>query len=247
LAAAAGSSRKRSYGKYCAPSARFGKLGNSEDCERRFEEASGDVGHGMVGERQARVLAGRPSTYTLRFVAFANEEAAHHSVGTMGSEHYARRCVVERSERVVGMLSLEMVGYYRTERGSQTIPKALPRVTRHVFPKRGDFLAVVANPKSVRLLLRFWQGFRRSRPRFPVFPVALPELVHDIKRSDHRPFWDLGIPALMVTDTSFLRNPHYHQPSDTPDTLDYDRLTRATLGVAGGIGQLAGIRQPVVW
>lgn len=195
----------------------------------------------------ARVLAGRDAKYTLRFVAFANEEAPHHDLGTMGSDHYARHCAAKQGTRVVGMLSLEMVGYYRTAPRSQALPTALPRITRHVFPRRGDFLAAVANPRSIPLLLRFWRGFRRSRPKFRVFPVALPQAVPDISRSDHRGFWALGIPALMVTDTSYLRNPHYHRPSDTPDTLDYDRLTRATLGVAGGIGRLAGVRQAVVW
>lgn len=195
----------------------------------------------------ARVLAGRDAKYTLRFLAPANEEAPHHELGTMGSDHYARHCAAEQGTRVIGMLSLEMVGYYRTAPRSQALPAALPGLVRHVFPNRGDFLAAVANMRSIPLLLRFWRGFRRSRPRFRIVPVALPEAVRDITRSDHRAFWALGIPALMITDTSYLRNPHYHQPTDTPDTLDYDRLARATLGVAGGIGRLAGIRQPVVW
>lgn len=187
----------------------------------------------------ARLLAGRRPGYTLRLIAFANEEAPHHNFGTMGSDHYAQQCLEEPDTRVVAMLSLEMVGYYRTEPGSQAIPPALPGFLRHVFPKRGDFLAAVANPRSAPLLLRFWRGFRRSRPRFPLFPIALPERIRDITRSDHRAFWERGFPALMITDTSYLRNPHYHEPSDTPDTLDYDRLTRATAATASGIAALA--------
>jgi len=43
-------------------------------------------------------------------------------------------------------------------------------------------------------------------------------------RSDHAPFWKAGIPAVMWTDTSEFRNHHYHQATDTPQTLDYDFL-----------------------
>ncbi len=190
----------------------------------------------------ARLLISRPPRRTLRFVAFANEEAPHHNMGTMGSDHYVRLCVADESVRIVGMISLEMVGYFRTEPGSQRIPPSMPRVMRHVLPKRGDFLAAVANPGSMRLLYTFWRGVRRARRRVMFLPIALPERIREITLSDHRAFWDAGVSALMVTDTSFLRNPHYHEPTDTPATLDFDRMARATVGVANGIAACAGIR-----
>jgi Zn-dependent M28 family amino/carboxypeptidase len=49
-------------------------------------------------------------------------------------------------------------------------------------------------------------------------------LVQHFARSDHKPFWDAGVPAVQVTDTADFRNPHYHRASDTPDTLDYERI-----------------------
>ncbi|MEX2670599.1 MAG: M28 family peptidase [Phycisphaeraceae bacterium] len=189
----------------------------------------------------ARLLAGRPSQYTLRFVAFANEESPHYDLGTMGSEHYAQHCLTDDRCVIHAMLCLEMVGYYRTEPNSQRIPPALPKFARHFLPTRGDFISAVANPRSVPLLLRFRRGFRKAS-RFPLLPIALPERIRDITRSDHRPFWDANIPALMLTDTSYLRNPHYHQPTDLPDTLDYERFTRATLGTAGGIAAIARMK-----
>jgi hypothetical protein len=66
----------------------------------------------------------------------------------------------------------------------------------------------------------------------------LPERVREIRLSDNSSFWDQGYPALMLTDTSFLRNPHYHLETDTPDTLDYARMTDVTLGVASAIRRL---------
>ncbi len=106
-----------------------------------------------------------------------------------------------------------------------------------LFPKRGNFLAAVGNLRSWRLCWQFRRGFKRA-VRFPLFSIVLPETVREIRRSDNSSFWDQGYPALMLTDTSFLRNPHYHLASDTPETLDYERMAAVTQGVAGAIRHL---------
>jgi len=186
----------------------------------------------------ARLLAPLQTKRTIRFVSFPCEEPPYFYTDTMGSEQYARGCRT-RGEHIVGMLCLEMVGYYTTEPESQAIPPIIPRVLHWAFPSRGDFLASVANLCSVRLLLAFRRGFKRAS-RLPLYSIALPERVHEIRLSDNSSFWDQGYPALMITDTSFLRNPHYHAPSDTPDTLDYNRLAAATRGVAGALACCAG-------
>jgi hypothetical protein len=136
-----------------------------------------------------------------------------------------------------------MVGFYTTAPGSQRMPSAIPRYLHWAFPRRGDFLAAVGNLRSWRLLWTFRRGFKRA-VRFPLFSIGLPEAIHDIRRSDNSSFWDQGYPALMLTDTSYLRNPHYHQMTDTPDTLDYERMAKLTLGVAGGVARLARARMP---
>ena len=74
----------------------------------------------------------------------------------------------------------------------------------------------------------------------PLFSICLPETVNHIRLSDNSSFWDQGYPALMLTDTSFLRNPHYHLETDTPNTLDYERMTEVVLGVASAMRYLAG-------
>lgn len=177
---------------------------------------------------------------TVRFVAFACEEPPHFYTDSMGSQVHARACRT-RSENVVGMLCLEMVGYYRTEPGSQRIPPTIPPFLTWMFPRRGDFLAAVGNLKSWRLAWEFRRGFKRVT-RFPLFSIVLPELIHEIRLSDNSSFWDQGFPALMLTDTSFLRNPHYHEASDTPDTLDYERMAEVTIGVAGALQRLSRSR-----
>lgn len=187
----------------------------------------------------ARLTAKRPTRRTLRFVAFTCEENPHFHGETMGSQQYARACRA-RDERIFGMICLEMVGYYSTAPGSQRIPAAIPWWLRWALPRRGDFLAAVANPRSLRLLRTFRRGYRRSASSLRLFSIALPERIHDIRRSDNSSFWDQGYAALMITDTSYLRNANYHQPTDTPDTLDYPRLAQATLGVAGATVQAAG-------
>jgi Zn-dependent M28 family amino/carboxypeptidase len=185
----------------------------------------------------ARLLHGKNFRRTIRFVGFACEEPPHFHTGTMGSQQHARRCR-ERNENILGMLCLEMVGYFTTAENSQRVPEAIPRLLRWIFPRRGDFLAAVGNLRSVRLLWKFRRGFKRASP-MPLFSIALPEAIHEIRLSDNSSFWDQGYPALMLTDTSFLRNPHYHEPTDTPDTLDFDRMAQVTLGVVGAMERLA--------
>ena len=100
------------------------------------------------------------------------------------------------------------------------------------------FLAAVGNLRSGRLCWGFRRGFKRATA-LPLFSIVLPERVHSIRLSDNSSFWDQGYPALMLTDTSFLRNPHYHMPTDTLETLDYDRMAQVALGVAGAVARIA--------
>jgi Zn-dependent M28 family amino/carboxypeptidase len=184
----------------------------------------------------ARLLPKNPHR-TVRFVAFACEEPPHFYTQTMGSDQYARACR-KANERLLGMICLEMVGYFSTTPKSQRCPEQIPRPLRRFFPSRGNFLTAVSNFKSFKLLVSFSRGFKRTSP-LPLFSVPLPERINEIRLSDHASFWDFNYPALMLTDTSFFRNPNYHLPSDTPDTLDYDRLAQATLGVTGAVAHIA--------
>lgn len=184
----------------------------------------------------SRLLRDLQGNRTARYVAFACEEPPYFNLDSMGSQHHARKAR-ERVDKIVGMLCLEMVGYFRDEIGSQQIPPTIPKFLHRFFPRRGNFLAAVGNPPSWKLAWTFRRGFKHGT-RMPLFSIVLPEKIHEIRLSDNSSFWEQGYPALMLTDTSYLRNPNYHLESDTPDTLDYARMTEVTLGVATAMKRL---------
>jgi Zn-dependent M28 family amino/carboxypeptidase len=170
---------------------------------------------------------------TIRFVAFVNEEPPHFQTGDMGSVVYARRCA-ERKEKIVGMLSIESVGFYRDEEGSQTYPPLLSVF----FPTRGNFVAFAGNLGSLGLLRRSIRTFREVA-EIPSEGAALPEVVREIGWSDQWSFWRYGYRGIMVTDTAPFRNPHYHTAHDVPETLDYARFARVVDGLVAVVRGLA--------
>ena len=135
-----------------------------------------------------------------------------------------------------GVYNLEMVGY-RSGAGTQGHPAGsrfiLPRAYKWAQQRgfRGDFIASVAQGPGVRLGQSLHEAARRWVPELEVLPVNLRHripIMPEIFRGDHAPFWMAGIPAIMITDTANFRNPHYHRPTDTADTLDYDFMGDVT-------------------
>lgn len=185
-----------------------------------------------------RLLCAFHGRRTIRYVAFACEEPPYFNLDSMGSQYHARQSRL-RGDKIVGMLCLEMVGYYSDSDNSQTVPPLIPKWLRGFFPRRGNFLAAVGNMPSWKLCWKFRRGFKRGSPKMPLFSICLPEKINEIRLSDNSSFWDQGYPALMLTDTSFLRNPNYHLESDTPETLDYKRMTQVAKGVAAAVKHLA--------
>lgn len=169
----------------------------------------------------------------IRFVAFANEELPYSHGEEMGSFVYAKRSR-ERGERITAMFSLEMLGCYSDAPRSQRYPP----VIGWFYPERADFIAFVGDLGAWRLVRRAHRLFRKHSD-FPSQSLAAPAFVPGITRSDHWSFRRHGFPALMVTDTAFNRYPHYHLPTDTPEKLDYERMARVTLGLAGMLRELA--------
>ena len=180
----------------------------------------------------ARRFAHAKPARTLRFVAFANEEPPHFQTKDMGSWQYAKRCK-ERGERIAGMLSLETIGYYDDRPGSQHYPAPLASF----YPNTGHFIAFAANIASRRLNAQCVLAFK-SRTNFPIESAVLPELIQESGWSDHWSFWQFGYPAAIVTDTAPFRNPHYHEESDLPPTLDYERMAHVVEGLTGVVEEL---------
>ncbi|MRR58042.1 MAG: M20/M25/M40 family metallo-hydrolase [Deltaproteobacteria bacterium] len=178
-------------------------------------------------ELARRFSHGKPAR-TLRFVAFTNEEPPYFLTGLMGSRVYAAGAK-RRNEKIVAMLALESIGYYSDAPASQLYPFPFSLF----YPDTGNFIGFVGNFGSRSLLRRAIGAFRISTP-FPSEGVTSPEFIAGIGWSDHWSFWQEGYPALMVTGTALFRNPHYHQPTDTPNRLDYGRMAR----VVGGLEQV---------
>ncbi|HQY62574.1 MAG TPA: M20/M25/M40 family metallo-hydrolase [Polyangiaceae bacterium] len=182
----------------------------------------------------AETFATRPTARTVRFVAFANEEPPRFWTEAMGSLVYAKACAA-RGDDVKAMLSLETLGYYRDAPGTQKYPPPMSLL----YSDRANFVAFVGNTSS-RSLTRESVSVFRGAVEFPSEGAALPGFIEGVGWSDQWSFWQVGYPAVMVTDTAPFRNPNYHKRSDTPDTLDYPRLARVVRGLAAVVGRLAG-------
>jgi len=170
---------------------------------------------------------------TVRLVAFVNEEPPHFKNESMGSLRYARRCA-ERNEDVVAMMALEMLGVYVEKSGVQKYPPLL----QYAYPASGDFVGFVGDFRSGGLV-RDAVGVFRETTDFPSEGLVGPAWINGVDFSDHWSFWQAGYRAMMVTDTAFFRNILYHTVSDTPDSLDYDRMARVAAGLARVVVALA--------
>ncbi len=182
----------------------------------------------------ARDLAEAEPELTVRFVAFANEEPPFFQTEKMGSLVYAREAR-QRGDDIAGMISLETIGYYSDEPGSQRYPPPF----QWIYPDRGNFLAFVANVRSGGLVREGIRAFR-EHAKFPSEGASVPGFIDGVGWSDHWAFWQEGYPAFMVTDTALFRYPYYHTPRDTPDKLDFPRMTRAVDGLIAMTRELAG-------
>jgi aminopeptidase YwaD len=175
----------------------------------------------------ARLLARARLRSSLLCCAFNLEE-----LNMIGSTHFAKK-LKAAGVNVAGMISLEMVGYTDPRPGRQKYPLGL----KWFYPDRGDFIGVIGNWNSTSLLNRFAREMRKVQG-LPVETLSVPGnggLIPEVRLSDHSPFWDQGYPALMFTDTAFLRNPHYHSPTDTLETLNLDFMAKVCEGVVRGV------------
>lgn len=184
----------------------------------------------------ARALNGAAlaSGHEVKLVLFVNEEPPYFKTAQMGSYHHARD-LYERGEQVVAMLSLETIGYYSDDKGSQRYPPPL----NALYPDTGNFVGFVGDLGTRDLVQRVVGAFRRHA-RFPSEGLAAPATIPGVDWSDHWAYREHGFPALMVTDTAPYRYPYYHTAEDTPDKIDYARLARVVKGIELVVRELAG-------
>jgi len=181
----------------------------------------------------SRLLAGTKSARTVRLVAFTNEEPPFFLGRNMGSRIYASRAR-RNKENIVGMLSLETIGYYSEAPNSQEYPFPFS----FFYPHTANFIGFVGNIGSRHLMKSSLAAFRHAA-QFPSEGTAAPGWITGIGWSDHWSFWREGYKAIMITDTAFFRYAYYHTRQDTPEKIDYDRLARVTCGLADVITDLA--------
>jgi Zn-dependent M28 family amino/carboxypeptidase len=180
----------------------------------------------------ARLAQSEALARPVRFIAFNLEEEDR-----LGSRAYVDD-LHRKGEEICGAIVLECVGYARNEPGTQQRP---PHVPIEV-PTIGNFLAVVGNEASQGLVAAVTAA-NRAVPPLKMISLVVPgrgEQLPDTRRSDHAAFWDHGYPAVMLTDTANFRNPHYHRPTDTIDTLNLIFLSHVTLAVTAAVRDLAG-------
>ena len=174
-----------------------------------------------------------PTNYKVRLIAFANEEPPYYQTKEMGSLVYAES-LSKSDEKVLGMISLETIGYYSNEKGSQKYPALFELL----YPDTGNFVSFIGNLPSRDLVSASISLFRKysSAPSEGVASVAF---VPGIGWSDHWSFWVFGYDAIMVTDTALYRYEHYHKNTDTPDKLNYDQYAKVVFGLFKMVEELA--------
>ena len=210
-----------------------------------YDSAQGAPGANDNGSGTAAVLelarllkTVQPASGTeVRFVFFVNEEPPFFLSEEMGSMQHAAE-MKRQGQKVEGALVLETMGYYSDKPGSQQLPPGL----EGQYPDTGNFIAFVGTIESSALVRQALAAFQGASD-FPAQGLAAPAHTMGVTLSDHSSYDRHGYPALMITDTAFMRYPYYHTAQDTPDKLDYESMARVVEGLAKTIGPLAGATQ----
>ncbi len=194
-----------------------------------------DNASGVAGLLElARLIGKEKPDCGVELVAYTLEEPPFFGRPQMGSAVHATS-VASRKDQIIGVIVLEMIGYFSDEPGSQAYP--LPLMTAH-YPDKGDFITVVSKWNQGGWISDVKAGMQGATD-LPVYSFRGPASLQGIDFSDHRNYWPHDIPALMVTNTAFYRNRNYHSLYDTADRLDYNRMGKVVVGVYEAIRLLS--------
>jgi len=191
-----------------------------------------DNASGVAGLLElARLLSEADLKRRILLVAYACEEPPHFASEGMGSFVHANSL---QDSNVLIMISLEMIGYFTDEKGSQKFP--IPGLSL-LYPTQGHYIAVVGELFS----------FHASRLKATInrvtelnaYSINAPASVPGVDFSDHRNYWLKNYPAIMVTDTAFYRNLNYHTKLDTYEKLNYKKMAQVVFGVYTYVVELA--------
>jgi Zn-dependent M28 family amino/carboxypeptidase len=199
-----------------------------------FNPGANDNASAIAGLLElSRLLAQHEYRRTIKFIAFVNEEPPFFKTEDMGSFVYARQAK-ERDENIKAVLILEMIGFYCDRPFSQRYPLFIGPF----YPNRANFIAVVGNFHNRQLVKNVKDNFKKHS-QFPIRSAVLFDFVPGVDFSDHWSFWQMGFPAVMITDTAFYRYAHYHSSSDTFEKLDYQKMSAVVQGLQAVLSELA--------
>ena len=182
----------------------------------------------------ARLLGAHPPALRIDLVAFSTEEPPYFGTTGMGSSVHAQSLQKENAV-IRAMLSLEMIGYFSDERGSQHLPAG---ILSAFYPSTGNFIGVVGRVSDGLLARRVKSAMSEAAP-LPVYSVSAPSVIPGVDFSDQLNYWHAGYKAVMITDTAFYRNVNYHTQRDTPEKLDYKRMAMVVEGVYAAVTDLS--------
>jgi Zn-dependent M28 family amino/carboxypeptidase len=186
-----------------------------------------DNASGVAGLLElARLIGKDQPDVEIELVAYTLEEPPFFGGPQMGSAFHARSVAAEK-DRIIGVIVLEMIGYFSDEPGSQSYP--LP-IMKGYYPSRGNYITVVSRWDQSDWIADLKAGMKGTTD-LPVYSFRGPASLPGVDFSDHRNYWPHNIPAAMVTNTAFYRNKNYHTPNDTPESLDYPRMGKVVVGV----------------
>ena len=162
----------------------------------------------------------------IQLAFYSLEEPPYFRTEKMGSFIHAS-LLKEKQQKIKLMIALDMVGYFSDEKNSQNFP--IPFMEK-LYSDQGNFIAVVGNLTNI-LAVRTVKSGMTSAANLPVYSINAPTLIQGIDFSDHLNFWHFGYPAVLITDTSFMRNTAYHTKQDTADRLDYVKMAEVVKGL----------------
>lgn len=211
-------------------------IGAHYDVQGADNPGADDNASGVAGVLEIARLVGaaKPTlAHRLDLVAFTLEEVRGVVDGVeqvnIGSYYFAR-ALKARQDKVKLMISVEMIGYFSSEPGSQTYPPPLSGFLKLFYPGTGNFIGIIGQALDRAAVSRVKELMTVSDD-LPVYSINAPAFVPSIDRSDHQSFWAMDYPAVMVTDTAEFRNPNYHRSGDAADTLDYERMAAVVEGL----------------
>lgn len=171
--------------------------------------------------------------YGIDFVAYSTEEPPYFRSELMGSYVHAES-LRKDSVKVKLMVVLEMIGYFSDEENSQSYPLSF---LKWFYPTKANFIAFVGRTNELGTIRKLKRAYKKST-NIPVKSISTPFVFEGIDFSDHRNYWKMGYKAVMITDTSFFRNHHYHTAGDTPETLNYGKMVEVVNGLFNAMPSL---------